>query len=48
MGLTHRNIQSNLQALLVDTWEMHETDRLLHALPPHHLHGLGLGLYGGE
>jgi malonyl-CoA/methylmalonyl-CoA synthetase len=46
VGLTHRNIQSNLQALLVDTWEMNEHDRLLHALPPHHLHGLGLGLYG--
>jgi len=45
-GLTHRNLRSNLQALLVDTWEMHEHDRLLHALPPHHLHGLGLGLYG--
>lgn len=46
VGLTHRNIRSNLQALLVDTWEMNENDRLLHALPPHHLHGLGLGLYG--
>ena len=46
VGLTHRNIGSNLQALLVDTWRMNEDDRLLHALPPHHLHGLGLGLYG--
>jgi malonyl-CoA/methylmalonyl-CoA synthetase len=46
VGLTHRNLQANLQALLVDTWEMGEDDRLLHALPPHHLHGLGLGLYG--
>ncbi len=46
VGLTHRNIGSNLQALLVDTWRMNAPDRLLHALPPHHLHGLGLGLYG--
>ena len=46
VGLTQHNIGSNLQALLVDTWRMHEDDRLLHALPPHHLHGLGLGLYG--
>ncbi len=46
VGLTHHNLQANLQALLVDTWEMGEDDRLLHALPPHHLHGLGLGLYG--
>ncbi len=46
VGLTHHNIGSNLQALLVETWKMHEDDRLLHALPPHHLHGLGLGLYG--
>jgi malonyl-CoA/methylmalonyl-CoA synthetase len=46
VGLTHHNLRSNLQALLVETWEMHEDDRLLHALPPHHLHGLGLGLYG--
>ena len=46
VGLTHRNLHANLQALLVDTWEMGQDDRLLHALPPHHLHGLGLGLYG--
>lgn len=46
VGLTHHNLRSNLQALLVETWKMHEDDRLLHALPPHHLHGLGLGLYG--
>ena len=46
VGLTHHNIGSNLQALLVDTWKMTAQDRLLHALPPHHLHGLGLGLYG--
>jgi len=46
VGLTHRNLRANLQALLVETWEMGEQDRLLHALPPHHLHGLGLGIYG--
>jgi long-chain acyl-CoA synthetase len=37
VGLTHENLRANLQALLVDTWEMTENDRLLHALPPHHL-----------
>jgi malonyl-CoA/methylmalonyl-CoA synthetase len=46
VGLTHKNLRANLQALLVETWEMSERDRLLHALPPHHLHGLGLGIYG--
>ncbi len=46
VGLTHANLRSNLQALLVDTWAMTEQDRLLHTLPPHHLHGLGLGIYG--
>ncbi len=46
VGLTHHNIGANLQALLVETWQMSAEDRLLHALPPHHLHGLGLGLYG--
>lgn len=46
VGLSHRNLHANLQALLCDTWEMTEDDRLLHVLPPHHLHGLGLGLYG--
>lgn len=46
VGLTHANIAANLHALLVETWRMTEDDRLLHALPPHHLHGLALGLYG--
>ncbi len=46
VGLTHENLRANLQALLVETWEMKESDRLLHTLPPHHVHGLGLGLYG--
>ena len=46
VGLTHHNLHANLQTLLVETWAMNEEDRLLHALPPHHLHGLALGLYG--
>lgn len=46
VGLTHANLAANLHALLVETWRMTEDDRLLHALPPHHLHGLALGLYG--
>ncbi len=46
VGLTHHNIAANLHALLVETWKMRAEDRLLHALPSHHLHGLGLGLYG--
>ena len=46
VGLTHANLAANLHALLVQTWRMTEDDRLLHALPPHHLHGLALGLYG--
>ncbi len=46
VGLTHGNLISNLKALLVKTWAMTEGDLLLHALPPHHLHGLGLGIYG--
>ena len=46
VGLTHGNVRANLQALLVETWEIRESDRLLHVLPPHHVHGLGLGLYG--
>ena len=46
VGLTHANLAANLRVLLVETWRMTEDDRLLHALPPHHLHGLALGLYG--
>jgi malonyl-CoA/methylmalonyl-CoA synthetase len=46
VGLTHGNLLSNLEMLLARTWGMTEEDRLLHALPPHHLHGLGLGIYG--
>lgn len=46
VGLTHGNLLANLQALLAQTWRITEEDRLLHTLPPHHLHGLGLGVYG--
>jgi malonyl-CoA/methylmalonyl-CoA synthetase len=41
--LTHRNVA--LQArLLGDAWGWSPGDRLLHALPLHHLHGLGISL----
>jgi len=46
VGLTHKNLFTNLTALLIDTWKCTENDRLLHVLPPHHIHGLGLGIYG--
>lgn len=37
--LTHRNLVSNAEAL-VDTWRFTAADRLLHALPIYHTHGL--------
>lgn len=37
--LTHGNLLSNARAL-VDTWEFTDEDRLLHALPIFHVHGL--------
>ena len=37
--LTHQNLASNCQALL-DTWEYTSEDRLIHALPIFHIHGL--------
>lgn len=46
VGLTHKNLFTNLKALLVDTWECKENERFLHVLPSHHIHGLGLGIYG--
>jgi malonyl-CoA/methylmalonyl-CoA synthetase len=46
VGLTHKNIISNLKSLLIDNWECSENDRFLHVLPAHHIHGLGLGIYG--
>jgi malonyl-CoA/methylmalonyl-CoA synthetase len=43
--LPRRSIASNLDAL-ADAWEWTEEDRLTHALPLFHVHGLGLGLLG--
>jgi malonyl-CoA/methylmalonyl-CoA synthetase len=37
--LTHGNLLSNA-AVLVGAWEFSEDDRLLHALPAYHVHGL--------
>lgn len=37
--LTHGNLASNCQALL-EAWEFTEADRLIHALPIFHIHGL--------
>ncbi|RAR59791.1 malonyl-CoA/methylmalonyl-CoA synthetase [Onishia taeanensis] len=37
--LTHSNLSSNATAL-VDTWQFSEADRLIHALPIFHTHGL--------
>jgi malonyl-CoA/methylmalonyl-CoA synthetase len=37
--LTHGNLASNCQALL-DSWQFTDADRLIHALPIFHVHGL--------
>ncbi len=42
-------LESNLEANLTDltaVWGLSRADRLLHALPAHHVHGLVLALYG--
>jgi malonyl-CoA/methylmalonyl-CoA synthetase len=41
--LTHENLGIQ-QVLLGEAWGWSEMDRLLHALPLHHLHGLGIAL----
>jgi len=41
--LTHSNVAVHAE-LLRDAWAMTEQDTLLHALPLHHLHGLGISL----
>jgi malonyl-CoA/methylmalonyl-CoA synthetase len=41
--LTHENLAVQA-ALLREAWGFCEEDRLLHALPLHHLHGLGISL----
>jgi malonyl-CoA/methylmalonyl-CoA synthetase len=43
--LTQGNLESNLAAL-TETWGLSSSDRLLHVLPAHHVHGLVLALYG--
>ena len=43
--LTHGNLAADLDALNA-MWRRSAKDRLLHVLPAHHLHGLGLALYG--
>jgi malonyl-CoA/methylmalonyl-CoA synthetase len=41
--LTHENLGIQ-QVLLGEAWGLAESDRLLHALPLHHIHGLGIAL----
>lgn len=41
--ITHANIEVQA-AILREAWGFGEEDRLLHALPLHHLHGLGISL----
>jgi malonyl-CoA/methylmalonyl-CoA synthetase len=41
--ITHENLAVQA-ALLREAWGFNEDDRLLHALPLHHLHGLGISL----
>src|SRR5262249_22055362 len=41
--LTHANVAVQAE-LLRDAWAFRATDTLLHALPLHHLHGLGISL----
>ncbi|MBS7669723.1 AMP-binding protein [Croceicoccus gelatinilyticus] len=42
--LTHRNLVSNGE-MLVDFWQFTERDRLIHALPIFHVHGLFVALH---
>ena len=46
-GVPHSlaSLEANLSGL-AETWGLSADDRLLHALPAHHVHGLVLGLYG--
>jgi malonyl-CoA/methylmalonyl-CoA synthetase len=43
--LTQANLEANLAALAA-AWGLTPSDRLLHVLPAHHVHGLVLALYG--
>jgi len=42
--LSHENLRSNAD-VLVDYWQIQETDVLLHALPIYHVHGLFVGVH---
>jgi malonyl-CoA/methylmalonyl-CoA synthetase len=44
--ITHGNLIHNLRALR-EAWHWSEKDRLLHALPLFHIHGLVVALHGG-
>lgn len=41
---THRSVMSQVNTL-VNAWAWHPDDRMLHALPLHHVHGIVNGLY---
>jgi malonyl-CoA/methylmalonyl-CoA synthetase len=41
---THRNIRAQITSL-VESWEISADDRILHALPLHHIHGIINALY---
>lgn len=41
---THRSVMSQVNAL-VNAWEWQGSDRILHALPLHHVHGIVNALY---
>ncbi|MBW2282143.1 MAG: AMP-binding protein [Deltaproteobacteria bacterium] len=43
--LSRENLEANLDGL-AGTWGLRPDERLLHALPAHHVHGLVLALYG--
>jgi malonyl-CoA/methylmalonyl-CoA synthetase len=43
--LEHRNLRSSAESL-VEAWEWTASDRLVHALPMFHMHGLGAALNG--
>lgn len=43
--LTRRNVAANID-MLADAWSWTDADRVVHALPLFHVHGLVLGLFG--
>lgn len=40
---THEGLRAHTRSLC-EAWGWRETDRILHTLPLHHIHGLGCGL----